>query len=539
MNDLQKIEIGLLDNHPQNPRLVMREDVIDGIAAQIKANGAFDPAHALLVRPLNGRYQIVRGHHRKAGAERAGLDDVPCWVREMDDAEAYMQLGLGNVQGELSPLEIGRHVLGAVEPGERGRGNVGGLGEYGRQVGKTTGYITQVRQAAEVFGITEKMFSQLNIFLDKAQHLSAIHGAPRELWPLLVEWIITPNGNGNAPSAKQTEELVKQVNKFNVPQTWAAILPLADIAQSFMATGKPTAENITSLVNGYDGIAALITAHQERLDPDLFTYTVDGFAEWLTGGIGTYAWDLREVQRYRSEVIAQAQAADKPRRIECKAGEWYQLGAHKLYCGDTSQPEFWRDLPQASFAFADPPYNANADIWDTGFTWAHDWLIDKAELVAVTPGISAIKSFFKDDTDMPYTWSVACWIKNGMTRGALGFGNWVYIALFSRPELSMQSAHGQQQDHFEVTIKTGETDKTSHKGRKPQALVMRLLEMFTQQGDTVIDPFLGSGTTLFAAQEMGRFCIGGEIDPAFCSEIIDRWHEETSIQARRLYANTL
>lgn len=57
----------------------------------------------------------------------AGLDAVPCWVRHMDDDEAYMQLALGNVQGELSPLEIGMHALRAVPLAEGGRGLKGGI----------------------------------------------------------------------------------------------------------------------------------------------------------------------------------------------------------------------------------------------------------------------------------------------------------------------------------------------------------------------------------------------------------------------------
>ena len=86
---VQYVDLTKLHAHPSNPRLSAREDVIEQIAAQL--NGRLDEAHALLVRPADGNgYEIISGHHRKAAAERAGIKQVPCWVREMTDEDAYM-----------------------------------------------------------------------------------------------------------------------------------------------------------------------------------------------------------------------------------------------------------------------------------------------------------------------------------------------------------------------------------------------------------------------------------------------------------------
>lgn len=122
---LQNIEIARLCAHPQNPRIAMREDVVSAIAANI-ADG-FDPAHALIVRPVGDAYQIISGHHRWQAANQAKLDTVPCWVRDMGDDEAYMALVTSNSQGELSPLEIGMHALHCVGLSKGGRGQKGGL----------------------------------------------------------------------------------------------------------------------------------------------------------------------------------------------------------------------------------------------------------------------------------------------------------------------------------------------------------------------------------------------------------------------------
>src|SRR5262245_33948530 len=183
MAELKHIPIDQLKPHPDNPRLVLREDVIDGIVAQLKESGEFSEMHAPIVRPLNGHYQILSGHTRHEAAKRAEVKTVPCWVEEMNDKDAHMQIVLSNAQGELSPLEIGIHAFKAVPAEKGGRGKKGGLSEYAERIGKTHGYVSQVRMAGEVFRAIEKPVSQLTGFSTKAQHLAAIHALPSKCWP--------------------------------------------------------------------------------------------------------------------------------------------------------------------------------------------------------------------------------------------------------------------------------------------------------------------------------------------------------------------
>lgn len=89
------VPVSQLMPHPDNPRLRLRDDVVEQLAAEIKRSG-FQAEYALLVRPWEDAYQIVSGHHRHASAVAAGLDSVPCWVRDMDDHEAFMRLVLAN-----------------------------------------------------------------------------------------------------------------------------------------------------------------------------------------------------------------------------------------------------------------------------------------------------------------------------------------------------------------------------------------------------------------------------------------------------------
>lgn len=215
----------------------------------------------------------------------------------------------------------------------------------------------------------------------------------------------------------------------------------------------------------------------------------------------------------------------------CSLGDVWILGDHVLYCGDTSTYEF-RDLirarvdGKAALAFADPPYGANVDGYDDSkFYWEHDYLAAIADVVVVTPGIVSIFEL-ASRTVMPYRWSLAAWITNGMTRGAVGFGNWMYAAVFSAGSVFRQA-----QDFCKVTISNAEAEDTEHPTRKPTEYVQWIVETFSKPKEWVIDPFLGSGQTLMVCEASGRRCIGGELDPKFCSEIVARWEAMTKAQA--------
>jgi hypothetical protein len=66
---------------------------------------------------------------------------------------------------------------------------------------------------------------------------------------------------------------------------------------------------------------------------------------------------------------------------------------------------------------------------------------------------------------------------------------------------------------------------------KPTALLADALLDVTARGDIVIDPFLGSGSTLVAAEKTGRRCRGVEIDPLYADVIIRRYQAETGREA--------
>lgn len=76
--------------------------------------------------------------------------------------------------------------------------------------------------------------------------------------------------------------------------------------------------------------------------------------------------------------------------------------------------------------------------------------------------------------------------------------------------------------------------KTEHPTQKPVELGIRALKNSTRAGEIVYDPFLGSGSTLIAAEVTGRRCFGCELDPKYSSVIIRRWERITGQQAKRI-----
>jgi len=163
--------------------------------------------------------------------------------------------------------------------------------------------------------------------------------------------------------------------------------------------------------------------------------------------IDAYKHYNKNKEQEKINAIREFNKSIETKPLKIVKGEWFDLGKHKIYCGSNLDDNFINNLPNCSFAFADPPYNANVDEWDSGFTWNQDYLQDFAKVVAVTPGGWQANKLYQD-SKMNYMWELACWIKNGMTHGKCGYSNWIKIAIFAhdinKPKIS--------QDFKEITI---------------------------------------------------------------------------------------
>jgi predicted RNA methylase len=158
----------------------------------------------------------------------------------------------------------------------------------------------------------------------------------------------------------------------------------------------------------------------------------------------------------------------------------------------------------------DPPYGVGKASWDTEFPL--EWM-ELSEPVArmalgVMPGITNVLSLPRHVGRMVYKWTLSIHIVNAIVRGAIGFGNWIPCLVYA-PE--GQSLYTCNQDATQIAISGKMPD---HPSPKPYQAMRWLVSRLP--GESVLDPFMGSGTTLRAAKDLGRRCVGVEIEERYC-----------------------
>jgi len=103
---LEQIPLELIDPNPFQPRTLLSSDALDELAKSIRSSGLIQP---ILLRPAGERYELIAGERRWRAAGKAGLEQVPAVVREIDDGEA-LELALAEnlLREELNSIEIAR-----------------------------------------------------------------------------------------------------------------------------------------------------------------------------------------------------------------------------------------------------------------------------------------------------------------------------------------------------------------------------------------------------------------------------------------------
>src|SRR5574338_1488938 len=103
---LEQIPLDLIDPNSFQPRTLLSADGLDELANSIRSSGLIQP---ILLRPAGERYELIAGERRWRAAGKAGLEQVPAIVRDIDDGEA-LELALAEnlLREELNPIEIAR-----------------------------------------------------------------------------------------------------------------------------------------------------------------------------------------------------------------------------------------------------------------------------------------------------------------------------------------------------------------------------------------------------------------------------------------------
>lgn len=251
----------------------MREDVIEGIKARLV--DGFHESHAIAVWKSGDDLLILSGHHRVEAAKRAGLDEVPAFIRDdLDEAGAYMELLTANSQGELSPLEVGMHALHYVAKATGGRGQKGGLREYAEQVGRNEKNIRLYRDGASVAENCGNV-TAVSAYLDKAAHLAAIHKLDRSIWNEAAQHIL------GGMSAKETKEMVDLVKSCK-----DAVSPKHEIS---LFTGKTTARELARIKDTFERAHAALEYDETKAE----------FAAWFDSEMPV---DIKDLQAKRIEI---------------------------------------------------------------------------------------------------------------------------------------------------------------------------------------------------------------------------------------------
>lgn len=227
---------------------------------------------------------------------------------------------------------------------------------------------------------------------------------------------------------------------------------------------------------------------------------------------------------------------------------YYQDDAVTLYHGDAR--EVLADLDDESVAsvLTDPPYTerthrnatsnkvgAQAHALRTAFASIAD--DDLRALVTEMARVSCgwvvatldYRHAVEFDVSPPQGVKVqrlGVWVKTNPTPQITGdrpAQGWEAIAYMHRADRRSKWNGGGKHGNFVTRIPSPE----GHPTAKPLGMVAEWVRLFTDPGDTVLDPFAGSGTTLRAAKDEGRRAVGVELDEAYCELIAKRLAQDT------------
>jgi DNA modification methylase len=261
-------------------------------------------------------------------------------------------------------------------------------------------------------------------------------------------------------------------------------------------------------------------------------------------------------------------------------GDLWELGVHRVCCSSALDPAAFRFLlgkDKAAMAFIDPPYNLQIEGNVSGLGKIHhrefamatgemsddefaSFLTEALRLLArysrpgsihyvcmdwrhlvqvVDAGFDAYTEFknlciwAKDTAGMGSFYRSAHELVFVFKNGRARHRNNVQLGEFGRNRTNVWQYPGA------IGLRTSDEGNllAIHPTVKPVKLIADAIMDASGRGDIVLDSFLGSGTTVIAAERTGRRCYGLEIDPLYTDTIVRRWQTYTGESARHLPTN--
>lgn len=301
-----------------------------------------------------------------------------------------------------------------------------------------------------------------------------------------------------------------------------------------------------------------------------------GFGEWDWSRLST-DWDLSELENWGVDLPADWDTSEAEEQKEAeeddfsdedaekaeprvKPGEIWQLGEHRLMCGDCTYNEMLNKLTigggkMIDLYLTDPPYNVDYTGKTTdSLKIKNDKMEDTSFLQFLMNSFQSANQFLKEGAPF-YIWHAdsegynfrkavretgwllkqcLIWNKNAMVMGRQDY-QWKHEpCLYGWKSGASHHWYGDRKQttviDYNKPVRNGE-----HPTMKPVGLFAYLIQNSTKEGDSVLDTFGGSGTTLIACEQLNRKCYMMELDPHYCDVIIARWEKLTGKEAVKVH----
>jgi site-specific DNA-methyltransferase (adenine-specific) len=241
------------------------------------------------------------------------------------------------------------------------------------------------------------------------------------------------------------------------------------------------------------------------------------FDENLLKDVGFEGFELDRILDWRVTDKEEEEEIPEAKETEIKYGDMFQLGKHRLMCGDATSKEDIERLCggfKISMVFADPPFDMDFETLERAFKNLYDisdlqfWMGSDKQAVFLAQDKRFAHFFVHDFRSMKFVS-----YRQPERQHAL-------IGKFGSRRIN--TLH----DGFSTIIPVPATwvdrNRLFTYEKRPE-LPLAFILHYTQRGEVVLDPFCGSGSTLVACEKSERICLTMDIDPFACQMTIDRW----------------
>jgi DNA modification methylase len=301
------------------------------------------------------------------------------------------------------------------------------------------------------------------------------------------------------------------------------------------------------------------TAEFAEWDMELLALELEGLDDIFTGFNEVEIADILGLDNEAQEDDFDADAeAEKIIEPETKPGDVWLLGRHRLMCGDATKKEDVERLmdgKKADMVFTDPPYGVNVkggkgkgntiagDLTQTAIPFSFEICVkqatkDKARFY-FCGGEGNIGLYFKlFERYLAQMPKLLIWVKNGFVLKQNGYHNQYELIFYGFKAGGGGKEYwysGRTEDEASDVWRVSRDASTSylHPTQKPIELPARAIRNSSKAGDTIFDPFGGSGSTLIACEQLNRACYTMELDPVYVDVIKNRWEHLTGLKAEK------